>query len=132
MGACYNVLMPINGRTDLFDLEGRLTILEERDTPHVQMEAGATRTLSDLDQGSEIYCTAVGGCTITVPATLSAGITVRIRRATGAGAVTLAKGAGLTIESTGGDVNPTLQEGGAAVVGVMTFGSLISIDGALE
>jgi len=109
-------------------LEGRLSVLEERDTPLVQTESGTTRTLTDLDHGSEIYCTNVAGCTVTVPAGFTS--TVRVRRATGAGVVTIAKGAGVTIESTGGDVNPTLLEGGAAVVGAMSP-TMVSIDGAL-
>ena len=113
------------------EINARLARIEERDTPHVQFEAGPTRTLSPLDHASEVYCTAVGGCVVTIPASLPGGTTIRVRRATGAGEVSLVAGAGLTVESLGGDTNPSIQEGGAAVVGVMTAGSLVSIDGAL-
>lgn len=61
-----------------------------------EIEAGTARTLEVSDNGKTIVCTNAAGCTITVPATLFAGFSCSFVQDTGAGAVTLAAGSGVT------------------------------------
>lgn len=60
-----------------------------------EVEAGTTRTLEESDNGKTIVCTNAGGCTVTVPS-LFAGFSCSFVQDTGAGAVALAAGSGVT------------------------------------
>lgn len=67
----------------------------------IATQSATTRTLSASDLRTKIRVTNASGCAITIPASLGvAGAAIIVRRATGAGAITLTLGSGVTVNNS--------------------------------
>lgn len=80
----------------------------------IESDATGARVLSDADNQKVILFTNAGGCSVTVPASLSGGFSVTLVQDS-AGAVTLVAGAGLTFLASAAVVAPytTFDQGSA-------------------
>ena len=77
--------------------------------------AGAAITLANTDNNAVIRCTSASSATITVPSTLSAGFSCMVIQA-GAGQITIAAGAGTTLNSFGALVKTAGQHAPASII----------------
>lgn len=83
-------------------------------------EASTTRTLKASDDGAEITFTNAAGCTVTLPSNATAAIKTKsqvlLRRATGAGPITIVAGSGATLVGPPGCLFTLTSEEGEATV----------------
>ena len=113
-------------------VERLFQLLWERDTLFVAPTSGAV-TLAESHHSIELYFTAGGA--VTLPVGLPQGTLVRVRRGFGTGAVAITRAAGVSVESSLGDVDSAVSDGGVAVFNVMESTSVsakFSVDGSIE
>jgi glutamate 5-kinase len=116
----------LTGKISLGDMRTHLN------RANVVAEAGATRAIALGDEGATIRCTAVGGCTLTIPSGLPTGWSCLVMRATGAGAVQIDAGVGVTLEQPASTATPAVVGEAGGLVGIMIVATdVANLHGAL-
>ena len=84
--------------------------------------AGTAITLADTDNNTVVRCTSATAVTLTIPSTLAAGFSCMVIQAA-AGEITIAAGAGTTLNSFGNLLKTAGQHAPASIirVGVGTY-----------
>lgn len=96
--------------------------------PDIIVEAGATRSLTSADDGAVIRCTAVSGCTITVPSGLPLGWTCTIVRAVGAGNVQIDDDGVVSLQPPASATVPIAIAEAGATVGLVVVDDTVADD----